>query len=57
MSDPIRLAVIGNPVAHSRSPELHLGFARQLGMTLIGAFFIVYAFAGNRAPWRPGSMG
>lgn len=34
MSDPIRLAVIGNPVAHSRSPELHLGFARQLGMTL-----------------------
>lgn len=34
MTDPIRLAVIGNPVAHSRSPELHLGFARQLGMTL-----------------------
>ena len=34
MSDPIRLAVIGNPVAHSRSPELHLGFAKQLGMTL-----------------------
>ena len=35
MSDPIRLAVIGNPVAHSRSPELHLGFAKQLGMSLL----------------------
>jgi len=30
----IRLAVIGNPVAHSRSPEIHEMFAQQAGLDI-----------------------
>ena len=34
MSDPIHLGIFGWPVAHSKSPQMHEGAARALGIEL-----------------------
>lgn len=34
LTAPLKFAVIGHPVAHSRSPDIHAAFARQFGINL-----------------------
>ena len=34
VAEPLHFAVIGHPIAHSRSPEIHSAFARQFNISL-----------------------
>jgi shikimate dehydrogenase len=35
VAKPSRFAVVGHPISHSRSPEIHQAFARQFGLDIV----------------------
>lgn len=53
---PDRYAVIGNPVAHSKSPQIHAEFARQTGQDLVYERLLapVHAFIATANAYRAG---
>jgi len=48
MSNPLRYGVVGNPISHSMSPQLHQQFAKQAGINIVYSKYCLSSKGFNR---------